>query len=97
LKKRFHISPSLCLIGLIVGLVSASGCGAGRKPAPAVDLDALILQSMDRTIVPGLSLAVLDSGRVEPSRVYGVKNRTAPRSALTASAREATILQPAGG
>jgi len=65
----------LLFLGVAIGLLAATGCSEGPFSPPGPDFDAVVLQAMDRTAVPGLSLAILDGGRIASNRAFGVKNR----------------------
>ncbi len=65
-----------------------SGAGAAQPPAQNVDsLERVIRREMARREIPGLSIAVIDSGRVVFSRGYGVTRRSGP------PVTEATLFQ----
>jgi CubicO group peptidase (beta-lactamase class C family) len=54
-------------------LACATGSGNGTTNAPAADdVDAFVTAQMARRHVPGLSLAIIQDGRIVSTRVYGV-------------------------
>ncbi len=60
--------------GFILIFLTASGCRVQRSAAPSVHIDNIILQAMARAGVPGLSMTILEKGRIESTRTFGVKN-----------------------
>jgi len=76
MKKKARSLLFVSVFCLSLGLLAVTGCRVSRISLPAADFDSFVLQAMNRTGVPGLSLTILADGRVEPARTYGVKNRT---------------------
>jgi CubicO group peptidase (beta-lactamase class C family) len=65
----------LSFSGLLLIFLTASGCRSQRSAAPSVPIDDFIVQAMDRAGVPGLSMTILEKGRIGSTRTFGVKNR----------------------
>jgi CubicO group peptidase (beta-lactamase class C family) len=72
---RFDRRRFACLLGLGFGFLAAAGCRIHSFTPAAEDFDGFVREAMNRTGVPGLSLTILDGGRIESTRLYGVKNR----------------------
>lgn len=78
MPKNRRFLRYVSILCLNICFLSSSACRSEVAPLPADDFNAKILEAMERTNVPGLSLSLLAGGRVEPARMFGVKNRTAP-------------------
>jgi CubicO group peptidase (beta-lactamase class C family) len=49
------------------------------RPAPPDDLDQFVMKQMEQRNIPGLSLAIVQDGRVVAARAYGVTDRGTPQ------------------
>jgi CubicO group peptidase (beta-lactamase class C family) len=66
---------AVLVIGLILASLAVAGCRE-RLLSSSARFGRIIRRDMDRALVPGLCLTVLDKGRLGPTRAFGVKNRT---------------------
>ena len=71
---------SRLLFPLVALALAAVAVGARRAPAPAPDdLDVFVTTQMERRHIDGLSLAIVQDGRIVTARAYGVTDRGEPR------------------
>lgn len=59
---------------LLLVFLSAACCRARRIAAPSALIDEFITKAVDRARAPGLSLAILQRGRIASIRNFGVMN-----------------------